>query len=116
MGFSMGLFLIMGGDITVAGRRHRNGSAIAFDGVPVPIGLARLDAEARKQKLESITTDILDNAARYPQRTMLLARSLGKDGSTPDRARRSIREWMAEQLQSLPHNQAAINATNAGAQ
>ena len=95
----MGEFLVMGGDITVAGRRHRNGSAITFDGVPVPIGLAPRDAEARKQKLESITTDMIENAARYPQRTMLLARSLGEDGSSPGLARRSIREWMREQAE-----------------
>ena len=46
----MGEFLIMGVDITVANRRHRNGTAIAFDGVPVPVGLAPLDPEACMQK------------------------------------------------------------------
>ncbi len=96
----MGKFRITGGNITVAGRTHRNGATISFEGVPVPVGLCPLDAEARRQKLLSITEDELAKAHRFPQRVKLLAESLGENGDTPDLARRLIREWVAEQMQA----------------
>ena len=39
----MGEFLVMG-DVTMAGRKHRNGATIAFEGVPNSLGLRPLDS------------------------------------------------------------------------
>ena len=78
----MGLFRVLDGDVTFDGKVHRSGATIAFEGVPVPVELAPLDEEARRQKLARITAEVLDNAARYPQRAKLLARLA--NGSTLD--------------------------------
>lgn len=87
-------YLVHGGDVTLNGQKHRSGLIVEFDGLP-PIGLEPLDDLARRQKLASISPEMMH--PHFPQRTMLLARSLGGQPSDADHARAIVKRWIAEQ-------------------
>jgi hypothetical protein len=87
-------FLIHGGDVTLNGDKHRNGSIVDFDGLP-PVGLEPLDEKACRQKLASISPEMLH--PHFPQRTMLLACSVGGQLRDAEHAREIVKRWIAEQ-------------------
>ena len=88
-------YLLFGGDVFIRGERHRNGSVIEFEGEPSP-GMSPLDTEATRAKLASMPA-VLAASDRYPQRVILLAKSLDGAPRCVASARVHIERWVAEQ-------------------